>query len=183
MPALAGPLHVVALVLVVSGLQKLVAPAPAARALRDAGLPLPRRLGVVPGVVVGAGEAATGLAAIAVPAAWAPAWLAVAYLALAGFVVLLLRRGDVASCGCFGSADTPPTRAHVVANAAAALVAAGATLAGGVDVVDVLDEGVGVALPYAALVATGAVLVLLAPTLLAGLRIDRSRPRTFGSVR
>jgi hypothetical protein len=49
------------------------------------------------------------------------------YVAFAGFVVYArARSGSVSSCGCFGKPDTPPTVAHIVVNAGAALVAAGA---------------------------------------------------------
>jgi len=183
--ALAGPLHLVALVLVVSGTQKLARPLPAARAMATVGLPIPTRAHALAGTVLGAAEAATGLAVFAVPTRAAAAWLAVAYLALAGFVVALRRRDASASCGCFGSADTPPTTAHVVANLAAAAVAAGAAAVGVPDVLDVVDEGAGVALPYAALVAVGAALVLLAPALLAALEppARRDAVRAFGPTR
>jgi len=176
MSALAGPLHLVALVLVVSGAQKLVRPLPAAQAMATAGLPV-RRPAVV-GTVLGIVEAATGLAVFAAPQRLSAAWLALAYLALAGFVVALRRRDATAGCGCFGSADTPPTTAHVVSNLVAAGVAATAAIVGVPDVVDVVDEGVGVAVPYALLLATGAALVLLAPVLLAALE-----PRRAGGVR
>ena len=47
-----------------------------------------------------------------------------AYAGFTAFVVLALTRGGVlSSCGCFGKADTPPTRAHAVVTGAAALVA------------------------------------------------------------
>ena len=53
------------------------------------------------------------------------------------------------------------------------------------DIVDVLDEGVGVAVPYGALVVVGASLVLLAPVLLAALAPPGATPgvRTFGPTR
>lgn len=183
--ALAGPLHLVALVLVVSGAQKLAVPLPAARAMVSAGLPVPRQRHRLVGTSLGVVEAATGLAVFAVPAPATAAWLAVAYVALAGFVVVLRRRDATAGCGCFGAADTPPTTAHVVANVLAAGVALGAVAVGVPDVVDVLDEGVAVAVPYAALVATGAALVLLAPPLLAALAPPARTPavRPFGPTR
>lgn len=175
MDALVGPLHLLALVLVVSGVQKLAQPLPASEAMATAGVPaVGRLLGVV--------EVATGLAAIAVPSRLAAAWLAVFYLALAGFVVRLRRRDAEASCGCFGSSSAPPTTLHVVADVIGAAVAAAAAVTGVPDVVDVLDD-VGVAVPYLALLATGAGLVLLAPTLFAELGAIRHGPRRFGSAR
>lgn len=169
MSALSGPLHLVALVLVVSGAQKLGRPLPAARAMAAAGLPLPPRLHHLGGTLLGGAEAATGLAVFAAPTWASAAWLGCAYLALASFVAVLRRRDATAACGCFGAADTPPTRAHIVANVLAAAVALTAAALGVPDALDVVDEGVGVAVPYAALVVTGAALVLLAPALLAAL--------------
>jgi len=170
MSALAGPLHLVALVLVVSGAQKVARPAPAAAAMVAAGLPVPSRLHAAAGIVLGVGEAATGLAVFAAPHPATAAWMGAAYLALAAFVLVLRRRDSTAGCGCFGAASTPPTRTHVVLDVAAAVVAFAAAATGVPDVVDVLDEGAGVAIPYALLVTLGAVLVLLAPTLLAAVR-------------
>jgi hypothetical protein len=179
--ALAGPLHLVALVLVISGAQKVAAPGPAARAMRDAGLPVPRR-GTVVGVVLGVVEAGTGLAVFAAPHAATALWLGAFYVALAAFVVVLRRRDATAGCGCFGASSAPPTTTHVLVNLAAAAVAFGAAAVGVPDIVHVVDEGLGVAVPYAVLVVTGAALVLLAPALLA--QIDQTvhgdPPRPFG---
>jgi len=55
--------------------------------------------------------------------------VAASYLAFAGFVtVVLTRGGPLASCGCFGTPDTPATRLHVVVDLALAVSAA--TVAG-----------------------------------------------------
>ncbi|HEX4902846.1 MAG TPA: MauE/DoxX family redox-associated membrane protein [Acidimicrobiales bacterium] len=170
MSALAGLLHLTALVLVASGAQKVVQPLPAARAMATAGIRLPGRLHPLAGRTLGLGEAATGLAVFAAPHPVSAGWLGIAYVALAGFVVALRRRDADAGCGCFGAASTPPTTAHVVLDLAAAAVALGTAFTGVPDVVDVLDEGAGVAVPYALLVVLGATLVLLAPTLLAAVR-------------
>lgn len=169
MSALAGPLHVVALVLVVSGAQKVARPAPAAQAMATAGLPIPARRFALAGTALGVAEAATGLGVFAAPGPVAATWLGAAYLALAGFVVALRRRDATAGCGCFGAATTPPTTAHVVLDLVAAAVAVTAAVVGVPDLVDVLDEGVAVAVPYLGLVAVGAGLVLLAPSLVADL--------------
>lgn len=194
MSALAGPLHLVALVLVVSGAQKVGAPRPAAQAMRDAGLPVPVRA-QWPGAALGVVEAAIGLAVFAAPHRLSAAAVAAAYLGFAGFVVVLRRRDATAGCGCFGAASTPPTTTHVVVNLLSAGIALASTVAGVADVADVLDEGVGVAVPYAALVAVGAALLLLAPVLLGQLDqlvhgdqtpqfgLRRSTPRPTGAQR
>lgn len=181
MSALAGPLHLVALVLVVSGAQKVGAPGPAAQAMRDAGLPVPVRA-PWPGAALGAIEAAIGLAVFAAPHWLSAAAAGAAHLAFAGFVVVLRRRDATAGCGCFGAASTPPTTTHVVVNLLAAGVALASAVVGVTDVTDVLDEGVGVAAPYAALVAVGAVLLLLAPVLLGQLDqiVRGDQPPQFG---
>lgn len=170
MSALAGLLHLVALVLVVSGAQKVVRPAPAAAAMVSAGVRVPPRLHAAAGTALGVGEAATGLAVFAAPTPAAAAWLGLAYLALAGFVLLLRRRDSGAGCGCFGAATTPPTHVHVALDLVAAVVAFTAATTDVPDIVEVVQEGAGVAVPYAVLLGVGAALVLLAPALLAGVR-------------
>lgn len=167
MDALTGPFHVLALVLVVSGLQKLVSPVPAADALVSAGLPIPRRRRALAGRVLGAGETAVGFAALGVPHPATAALLATAYAGLAAFVVWLRRVDADAGCGCFGAASAPPGTAHLVLNLAGVLVAATVAASTVPDVVDVFDEGIGVAVPYVALLGIGATLVLLAPAHLA----------------
>lgn len=188
MIALAGPLHLLALVLVVSGVQKLVTPAAAAAAMADARLPMPWRGRPVTGFVLGAVEVTTGAAAIAVPHRLAAAWLGAFYLALAGFVVLLRSRDADAGCGCFGAASTPPGGAHLVLNGVAAVTALAIAIAGVPDIVDVVDDGVLVAVAYVLLLGVGASVLLVAPALSADigrlLRGGHTGPpvRTFGSM-
>jgi hypothetical protein len=93
---------------------------PLVRALRSAGLPAGRSL--VRGLA--AAEVALGLWAIARPGALNAALVCAAYLLFTGFVWLALRRGGVlGSCGCFGKADTPPTRSHLAVTAGLAVLA------------------------------------------------------------
>lgn len=187
MTALAGPLHLLALVLVVSGIQKLVAPQAASAAMADAHLPLPWRGRVATGIALGAVETATGIAALAVPHPLAAVWLGVFYLSLFGFVLLLRSRDADAGCGCFGAASTPPGTAHLVLNGVAALTAFGVAAAGVPDIVDVTDDGIVTAAAYLVLLVTGAALLLVAPALTAGIsRLLRGESgpavRTFGST-
>jgi len=185
---LAAPLHLLALVLVVSGIQKLVAPRAAAEAMADARLPLPWRGRPATGVALGAIEATTGLAALAVPHRLAAAWLGVFYLALAGFVLLLRARDADAGCGCFGASSTPPGTAHLALNGVAAATAFAIAAAGVPDIVDVIDDGLVTAIAYVLLLAIGAALLLVAPALTSEisrlLRGEHPSPpvRTFGSV-
>ncbi len=120
-----GPLLAAAGLLVAAGAPKVLRPDSAVRALRSVQLRVPAsavRLG-------GAVEAAVGAAAVMTGARWAAALVAASYLAFAGFVALALRTGGViASCGCFGRADTPPTRVHIAVNLLLAAGAAAATV-------------------------------------------------------
>lgn len=121
MPALAGPFLAAAALLVVAGAGKLVDPAPLVRALRSLGLPGGPRL-----VRAGAAaEVAVGLAAVATGSRLAAAAVAASYAVFTLVVLRGLARGGVlSSCGCFGRADTPPTRTHAAVTAGAAAVAA-----------------------------------------------------------
>ena len=120
MHALAGPFLAAAALLVVAGGAKVVDPAPLVRALRSLGLPGGRRL-----VRVGAAlEVVAGVAALTTGARLAALAVAASYALFTVVVVRGLRRGGVlASCGCFGRADTPPTRTHAVVTAGLAVVA------------------------------------------------------------
>jgi uncharacterized membrane protein YphA (DoxX/SURF4 family) len=111
-----GWFFLVAALLVWSGIRKFADPEPTSGALRAAGLPS-SRLSVLG---LGSVEVAVGTAALLFSGpmfAWA---VAVIYASFAGFVALAMsRRLPIASCGCFGKADTPPTWIHLVINLAA----------------------------------------------------------------
>jgi hypothetical protein len=118
---LAGPFLAAGGLLVVAGLPKLRDPLPLVRALRTTGLPasgpLVRALALA--------EVVLGVAAVVAPGRVTAALVAVAYAGFTAFVVLAVRRGGVlASCGCFGRPDTPPTRAHLVLTGGATATAA-----------------------------------------------------------
>ncbi|MDX6449259.1 MAG: hypothetical protein QOD08_1722 [Gaiellaceae bacterium] len=115
------PLVAAAAVLIgTAGLAKLRSPLATAQALSTAGVPhryvLVRLLGGVE-LAVAVGVLATG----------APGFLAalgICYAGFAGFLSYVLMRGiRLESCGCAGSREIPPTRFHVVLNAAAAAAA------------------------------------------------------------
>jgi len=120
MDALAGPYLASAALLVAAGGGKLIDPLPLVRALRSARLPASRH--VVRAVA--AIEVVVGAAAVLQGSRGAAVAVALSYAAFTGFVLLAGRRGGVlASCGCFGKADTPPTATHVVVTGALAVVA------------------------------------------------------------
>ncbi|HJQ95817.1 MAG TPA: MauE/DoxX family redox-associated membrane protein [Acidimicrobiia bacterium] len=111
-----GWFFLVAALLVWSGIRKLADPDPTSGALRAAALPSSRLavfgLGAVE-IVVGA----TAMLAANPLAAWA---LGLVYAGFAGFIALAMnRRLPIASCGCFGKTDTPPTWIHLAINLAA----------------------------------------------------------------
>ena len=125
---LAAPFLAASALLVGAGVPKLGDPMPLVRALRSTGLPAGRALVRV----VAAAEVALGLWAIARPGALNAALVCAAYLVFTGFVALALKRGGVlGSCGCFGKADTPPTRSHLAVTGGLAVLAGAVALAPG----------------------------------------------------
>jgi hypothetical protein len=112
---------------VAAGAAKVASPADTARAMRTAGLPVGAGL-----VRAGAlAETAVGAAVLAGAGRVAVALLAASYLAFGGFVAAaLVRRWPIASCGCFGEPDTPPTALHAAVCVVSAGALAGAAIAG-----------------------------------------------------
>lgn len=115
-----------AVLLVVAGAPKVLDPGDLVRALRSVGLqspPMAVRL-------FAALEVVAGLSAIAVPSGLTVGAVALLHAAFTAFVLLALTRGGVvASCGCFGRADTPPTRAHAAVTGGLALAAGAVAIA------------------------------------------------------
>ncbi len=172
MDALAGPYLASAALLVVAGGAKLLDPLPLVRALRSVGLPAPQLLVRA----VAAAELAVGLLAIGTGARWAAIGVALSYAGFTAFVLLALRRGGVlASCGCFGRADTPPTRTHVAVTGALAAVAtavAAQPLAGlGGLLAAQPGSGVPLLVATAAVAATAYLVLALLPMLTARHRV------------
>ncbi len=114
--------------LVVAGAAKALRPTDTARAVAA----VVRGVGLVAAVRVvrtlAVGEAALGLVAIASPTLVPALFVMLSYLAFAAFVLAARRvGGSLATCGCFGTPDTAPTRLHAVLDlgfASAALVVA-----------------------------------------------------------
>lgn len=128
MDALAGPYVAAAALLALGGAPKTWAPATTSKALRQLRLPssplLVRALGLA--------EVLSAVAAVAVPSTVTAALLAGWYLVFAGVIVLALRaKTPLATCGCFGAADTPPTTPHLVLVLAGAATGAAFALRGG----------------------------------------------------
>ncbi|HEX8972392.1 MauE/DoxX family redox-associated membrane protein, partial [Oryzihumus sp.] len=156
-------------------------PLPLVRALRSVGLPIGATIGRASATTraLAAAEVVLGIAAIARPAALTAGLVAVAYLAFTGFVGLALARGGViASCGCFGKPDTPPTRAHLLVTALLAGAAAATAVAPPTGLLTA-QPGQLVTAGYAVLVAFLAWLVIavLPTTTPAAVRGPRSAPQ------
>ena len=107
--------------LIVTGLAKLVRPHDVQRALAAFGFP--RIPGV--GLMIGFVEVAVGAGALVIPEAlWTQAAM---YSVFAIWVTMALRlKVPIASCGCLGRPDTPPTAFHVFLDLIAAVVSLGA---------------------------------------------------------
>ena len=104
-----------------SGIGKLVRPAPAVAALGAAGLRGGR--GFARGRWVRSRSSA-GAAALWRPGPVTAGLVGGLYLGFALFLVRLIRRGGATTCGCVGSADAPPSMLHVALDLVAAGVAA-----------------------------------------------------------
>jgi hypothetical protein len=174
----AGPLWIVASVVVAAGAWKLASPAPTALALRafvgrnpvrpvgPGGRALARGLGLGEGTVALAVVWRGGRAAFA---------LAVLYVGFAAVATRL--RGRNLDCGCFGAASAKASSIHVVVNLAAAVIAA---WAGAADVPG-LGAAVG-ALPangiaHLVLVPAGAAAMVAMLTVLPAVRELSRSPR------
>lgn len=157
---LAGAFAVAGAVLVLGGALKVLSPDDTATALRLLGLPVDARL-VRAGAVF---ELGVGACAVAF-AGWALAALvAISYLVFAAFVVTALARGaPIASCGCLGRADTPPSVVHVVVDLAAVGIACAAAVVGVAAVPDVVadDTSTGVVLVVAIVLGIAATFAAL----------------------
>ena len=132
---------------------------PTVRALRSVHLPA----SVTAVRVLGAGEALLAVAALVTRGPVTPALVALSYAAFAGFVVYARRRGgSISSCGCFGTPDSPPTLAHIVVNATAALMAAAVAFRPGRAAVAELAHSPAAGVPLLLLVAVSTALAYLA---------------------
>ncbi|MHB1533392.1 MAG: MauE/DoxX family redox-associated membrane protein [Acidimicrobiales bacterium] len=116
----------------VAGAAKVLRPDDTARAVHDA---IGGRLTVLRSLVraLAATEALLGLVGFAYPDPAAAIAVSASYAGFACFVLAVRARGgSLATCGCFGKPDTPPTVTHAVLDgalcgAAAAVAASGIT--------------------------------------------------------
>ena len=190
--ALIGLYLVAAALLVVAGVAKAARPDDTARALGELLAPwrtVPLR--VLRSAVRGgaAVEAGLGLVALLVPRALPAALVSCSYLGFAAVVALARRRGGpLATCGCFGRPDTPPTTVHLLIDLLLA-AACGAVAAAAPDHGSVLSELAGQpwdGLPLVFVSAVGTWLTLLALSALGALEgarrlVGGSRPGAAAS--
>jgi hypothetical protein len=125
-----GPYLAACVLLLVAGVAKVFRPMDTARAV-VAVVPVPLRAARALVRVGAAAEAALGAVALARPSPVAAVLVVLSYLGFAGFVALARTRGGpLATCGCFGTPDTPATRTHVIVTLAFAASAAGVAASG-----------------------------------------------------
>jgi hypothetical protein len=172
---LAGPFAIACVLLAGAGALKAWKPRDTANALREVGIPLARSGRTVLVRTAGVVEVVLGVAALLTGNAVLCALVGVSYLLFAGFVVVALRQGvPIASCGCFGKVDTPPSPVHIALDLLFAGVALGAAIAGAVALPDVLRDQPLAGVPFVALLVIGVYLVFLSFTAL---------PKTMAAVR
>lgn len=127
--SLAGPYVAACCLLALAGVMKAHRPGDTARALQRA-VPV-LSLSATSAVLCGlaAAEAVLGVAALFLPRRPLAAAVCASYLLFAAFAAYVRKRGGpLASCGCFGTADTPASWLHValdllLAGAAGAMAA------------------------------------------------------------
>jgi hypothetical protein len=162
--ALIGLYLVACVLLVAAGVAKAARPGDTARALHDmTGLPA-----LVVAVRLGAGaEALLGVGGLIYPSRGIAILVAGSYAVFGCFVLYARAKGGLlATCGCFGSVDTPPTLTHVVVDAALAASAAGVAwtgLSGWLPSLLSHQYGSGVPLVAAAALCAWLIILVLSP--------------------
>jgi hypothetical protein len=169
---LSGPFALAAALLAVGGVMKMVRPGPAAGAL--AALHIPAALSAAR--LMGGAELIAGSAALVVGGRGAALVVAGFYLVFAAFVAMAISgRVEVASCGCFGQEDAPPTVAHLVIDLCAAgvcLVAAVAAPPSGI--IEVLATQPWAGIPFIGFLILGVAALVMAMTELPRLNAARA---------
>ncbi len=158
-----GTLHALALLLLAAAATKIANPVRAVDALRQARLPASASL---VRLLAGA-EGAVALLVLIVGGVLPALALAGLHVGFAAFIARLRTvAGSGAPCGCFGAAEAPADRLHVVVNLAAAAVAVIGAAAGPGSLRSTLAHQPAFGLPYLALVVVAAESMLLVLTAL-----------------
>jgi hypothetical protein len=158
-----GPFAIAAGLLVLGGAFKAFRTHDTAVALQKVVLPVPEWMVRVGGVA----EAALGVVALATASTVAAALVGLSYVVFFAFVtVALVRHLPVASCGCFGKADSPPSFVHLGVNAGAIVAALAVAVDPGLAPLDLVQRDVLDGVAFALLVVVGIGAAALAVTLL-----------------
>ena len=113
--------------LVLTGIAKVVSPADTARAIRAIGLRVPDQTGRVLGLL----EVSVGLGAILSGRAAVFLVQGVIYGAFLGWVIVAkVKSVPLESCGCLGTPDTPPYWGHIAVDVIATISSFGLALSG-----------------------------------------------------
>lgn len=175
MDVLTGVFQIVAMVIAVGGVAKVVAPETFAATLRSIGLPGGTAAARVSGVV----EVVLGLGAVVLGGRLAALAIGIAYAVFTA-VVVAARRSGAESCGCFGATAAPPSMLHVVVDAASAVVALLAAIAGPEALTSVLTDQPLAGVPYLALLGVGVWLTVVIDTTGAELLEEMTAVRRLG---
>jgi uncharacterized membrane protein YphA (DoxX/SURF4 family) len=150
-----GLFFVVCEVLIISGITKVLSPSPTSAALSDVGLPSStfyvRCLGF--------GEVVFGILGIIFGGRYFPLFIGCLFAFFSIFMVIALRNGHMASCGCFGSSDTPPSIIHLLANLGFMVISLIAVGTSGLR--DMLEKQPGYGVPFLISILLGALLIFL----------------------
>jgi hypothetical protein len=158
-----GPFAIAAALLVVGGVLKALRPHDTAIAIEKLGVAVPQWL--VRGG--GAAEAVLGVLALSVASTIAAALVGASYALFFAFVaVALARRLPIASCGCFGRADSPPSLVHLGVNLGAVVAAVAVATDSGLAPLDLVQRDLLEGAAYAVLVVVGVAAAALAVTTL-----------------
>lgn len=177
MSVVTGAFQIVAVVIAVGGVAKIASPDGFSALLRTVGLPSGRLLARCCGAV----EVALGVTATIVGGALAAGAVAAAYTVFT-VAVAAARRSGASSCGCFGAVAAPPSKVHVVVNAASAVIALLAVVAVPASLSDVLSDQPLAGVPYLIAVAVGAWLVVVLDTTGAQLAEELTAVSALGPV-
>lgn len=161
-PAL-GPFAIAAILLVVGGVLKALRPDETARAVRGVGVPA----GESAVRVLGASEAALGVVALVAVDTTIASLVAASYVVFVAFVLTaLVRHLPIASCGCFGKTDAPPSWLHVGVNGGAIAAACALAIDPATSPLEVVTEHFPESVAFVALVVVGVLAAFVTLTLL-----------------
>lgn len=158
-----GLFSVACVLLLVGGTAKAARPNDTAHALHLVGAPVPAAVVRVGGAL----EAALGGWALLAANRASALLVGASYVAFFVFVaVAKVRRLPIASCGCFGRLDTPPSVVHLAIDLAAVVAAVMVAIDPGDGIRRVLETQPASGVPYAVLLVVGTVATLAALTAL-----------------